>query len=119
MFGRKKDDDAAHHLLNGDRATDEEPSHEVVWDQASSASDRNISNESDIWEHDPMHGGESHEFKELSTPGPQTSTQQSRRQVRRVQLETHGEAAATELDEEFQRIFSPVRPPSRRLQEMS
>lgn len=112
MFHRKKDDGAAHQLLSRDGAMNEELPHEVIWDQASSASERNISNDTDIWEHDPIQGeGESHNLEEMPTSERQASAHQSGRRTRTIQPEDYREAA-TELDEEFQKIFSPVRPPT-------
>ncbi len=104
MFGSRTvddDDDADHHLLGqGDNNITELP-HGMAWEQSSSTSEQNTSNPSELWEQDPL-PGESYKLQE-------TRAVESRPITRpRVQPEVQGEAA-TELEEEFVKIFSPVR----------
>ncbi|KAH8886593.1 hypothetical protein GQ53DRAFT_809615 [Thozetella sp. PMI_491] len=108
MFGGKARDDAAHHLLGNDHAQEEGVSDGMVWEHASSVSERHIAEDSEIWEQDPLHGGDRRGRKEVVDPEPQPPAYQSGRRTRRMPSEDHGEATA-ELDEEFQKIFKPVK----------
>jgi hypothetical protein len=108
MFGHNSADrDDSRHLLGRDGTTEEE----VVWEQSSVRSERNTATPSELWEQDPL-SGESHELQQISNSDsrPTSSKPQltrSRRAI--VPPEDHGEAA-TDLQAEFERIFSPVKP---------
>jgi hypothetical protein len=106
MFNRSPaGTDDARHLLGQDSTADDE----VVWEQNSVRSERNTGTPSELWEQDPL-SGESHELQQASSTGsrPTSSWPQgtpSKRDMARP--EDHG-AAATDLEVEFERIFSPV-----------
>jgi hypothetical protein len=94
-------DDARHLLSRNDIQDDED--HEVVWEQ----NDRNTETPSELWEQDPL-SSESHELQEASRLESQPSSSQPN--VKRVKASSkdHG-IAGTDLQAEFERIFSPVR----------
>jgi hypothetical protein len=100
MFsGNSTGGDDHRHLLGRDHTDDE-----VVWEQSSVQSERDTATPSEVWEQDPL-SGESHELQEVSH-----SESRPRRSKRAMAPpEDHGEAG-TELQAEFERIFSPVRP---------
>jgi hypothetical protein len=93
--------DDARHLLGRDNIQDDED-HEVVWDQ----NERNTDTPSELWEQDPL-SGESHELQQIPNreSGPESSQAQVKRSKSRP--EDHG-IAGTDLQAEFERIFSPV-----------
>jgi hypothetical protein len=111
MFSRKLSNDGAdHHLLAQDKDKNEELSRDTTWEQSSSTSDRNVSSSSEIWEQDPLYD-ESHELQDIPVPESRSRAEGSkgdRPKRARIQPEDHGEAAI-DLDQEFNRIFSPVR----------
>jgi hypothetical protein len=99
MFsGNSTGRDDAHHLL-GDH-----PDDEVVWEQSSVRSERDTATPSELWEQDPL-SGESHELQEVS----KSESRPTRSKRAMAPPEDHGEAG-TELQVEFERIFSPVSP---------
>jgi hypothetical protein len=100
MFGRdpvSRDD--SRHLLGQDHIGDDE-----IWEQSS---DRNTAT-SEVWEQDPLHtAGEAHELRQIMTPVSRaTSTLRSMNE--KVAAKDHG-VAASDLEAEFSRIYSPVR----------
>jgi hypothetical protein len=119
MFGHNRGDkEAGHRLLGRDLIEDEETSHGgTVWERKSSMSDRDTASHSEIWDQDPLHQEEGNELQQISTLESRHRTAQRSRGAEPSRLisrpgdsqpEDHGEAA-TELEEEFERIFTPVR----------
>ena len=94
--------DDARHLLGRDNLQDDED-HEVVWDQ----NERNTETPSELWEQDPL-SGESHELQPISNRESQASSSQPQVKRSKSRPEDHG-VAGTDLQAEFERIFSPVR----------
>lgn len=102
-------DDARHQLLGRDNEED----HEEGWEQHALRSERNAESDSELWEQDPL-SGDSHELNEpsngeltpTSTHPPSTRSRRSRRA--KPVPEDHG-VAGTDLEAEFERIFSPVK----------
>ena len=98
-------DDARHQLLGQDHDED----HEVGWEQHSVHSERNTASDSELWEQDPL----STETHEQHTSDPQLTPTSSHPPSTRSRKpkpvpEDHG-VAGTDLEAEFERIFSPVR----------
>lgn len=94
-------------MLGRDGTTEEE----IVWEQSSVRSDKNTATSSELWEQDPL-SGESHELKQISNPDSQPTSSQARPTKSKRAMpspEDHGEAS-TDLQVEFERIFSPVSP---------
>lgn len=117
MFGfGDEDKEAGHHLLGHDDsalATDE-TARGTAWDNVQSAgSGRTTPNHSEIWEQDPLHDG-SHELHDISKASRSDSTtrssQKDTRRPRRQRPPPEDLAgAATELEGEFERIFTPMK----------
>lgn len=107
MFsGNSTGEDHARHQLLG-----HEDDHEVGWEQQSVRSERNIASDSELWEQDPL-SEESNELRQAShgQMTPTSSHSPSTRSKRpKPPPEDHG-VAGTDLEAEFERIFSPVRP---------
>jgi hypothetical protein len=107
MFsGKSTNGDDARHLLGRDNGAEDEDQ-QVVWDQHS---ERNTASDTELWEQDPL-SDESHELQQASdaelTP---TSSRPPTTRARKAKSipEDHG-VAGTDLQAEFERIFSPVR----------
>jgi hypothetical protein len=92
--------DDARHLLSRDNIQDDED-HEVVWEQ----NERNTETPSELWEQDPL-SSESHELQQASRQESQPSSQPKAKRAK-AHSKDHG-IAGTDLQAEFERIFSPV-----------
>lgn len=94
--------DDARHLLSRDNIQDDE-GHEVVWEQ----SERKTDTPSELWEQDPL-SSESHVLLVASRLESQPSSSQPKVKEVKASSKDHG-MAGTDLQAEFERIFSPVR----------
>jgi hypothetical protein len=94
--------DDARYLLSRDNIHDDED-HEVVWEQT----ERNTETPSELWEQDAL-SSESHELQEASRLESQPSSSQPKVERVKASPKDHG-IAGTDLQAEFERIFSPVR----------
>ena len=101
MFGHNSVDKEAGHRLLGQDQVDHDDS--TVWDhQTPATTGRDTPIDSEIWDQDPLNE-QSHELKDVHA----STASRGGRPRRRPRPEDHGEAA-TDLAEEFERIYNPV-----------
>jgi hypothetical protein len=111
MFNNNsKNRDDARHLLGQDNLVEDED-HEVIWEESSAHSKRHaaVDSESELWEQDPLSSGaEGHELQQIPTPELGAASSQPQSKKARTTPEDLG-VAGSNLQAEFERIFSPVR----------
>lgn len=117
VFNKTTPDRAAGHRLLGQDLTDDDddlPQGRTIWERKSTSDDRNeTAIDPEIWEQDPLHQGGDHELQPVAAfsgssrqPGGGAGLDGSGRRHWPKPEDLAG--VATELNDEFQRIFTPV-----------